>query len=221
MYEESVAPAMHIQPQQSCGDANNSQYSKSYREDETPQSSGGLSLDDTMLLPVIHLRDETIAAAGQRFDETGIFCRVSQHVAQLLDSAVQPIIEVNKSVSRPEFATEFLARNHVTWMLKQKLEHLEGLVLKPQADAVFAHLTRMQVHVEGAEAQPTGWSSTFHSRFSTVPVVYHRQLIVKGVWRSKCQCRATPLNSRNCTIRTKTSRKHAPAIGAVNNLAPL
>ena len=83
---------------------------------------------------------------------------------QLPDSAVRPIIEVNKSVRRPEFATEFLSRNHVTRMLQQKLEHLEGLVLKPQADAVFAHFTRMQVHLEGAEAQPTGWSSAFHSR---------------------------------------------------------
>jgi hypothetical protein len=64
-------------------------------------------------------------------------------------------------------------------MLQQKLEHLEGLVLKPQADAVFAHFTRMKVHVEGAEAQPTGWSSAFHSRIRPCRQCITNSLLLK------------------------------------------
>jgi len=40
---------------------------------------------------------------------------------------------------------EFLARNHITWMLQQKRKHLERLVLQLQADAVLVQLTRTQV----------------------------------------------------------------------------
>src|SRR5215469_9470193 len=99
MYEESVAPAMHIQTQQNGfhglpnlrvgGDANNGQQSKSYGEDETSQSSGGLRFRYTSLFRAIHCADETIAAARQRFDEARVFRRVAQRFANLVGGGIQ------------------------------------------------------------------------------------------------------------------------------------
>ena len=102
------------------------------------------------------MSDEAVAAPRQSLDVAGFLGRIGQDVAQLLDGAVQTGIEVNKSVCRPEFLTEFLARNYVAGMLEQKREYLEGLVLKLQADAVLVQLARTQVDFEGAEARLAG-----------------------------------------------------------------
>src|SRR5215831_16127104 len=103
MCEESVAPAMHIQSEQNGCDANDGQKSKSHREDEASQSSGGRQFHDTRRLPAIHLRDKTIAASGQRFDETGIFRRVSQHLANLVDRGIQVVFYIDKGVGPKPF----------------------------------------------------------------------------------------------------------------------
>jgi hypothetical protein len=65
-------------------------------------------------------------------------------------------------------------------MLQQKRKHLEGLILKLQADAVLVYLARTEIHLEGAEAGPTGSDSGFHGKRSNVPAVYH-QLLEAGM----------------------------------------
>jgi hypothetical protein len=52
-------------------------------------------------------------------------------------------------------------RNDVAGMLQQQRWYLEGLVLKFQADAVFAQLARPQVHFEGTETHPGGLGRRF------------------------------------------------------------
>src|ERR1700719_4944436 len=108
MYEKSVAPAPHIQTQQNGGDANNGQQSKSYRQDETSQSSGRLRLHDTRLLSTVHRPDETVAAAGQRFAKAGIFCRVAQRLADVVDGSIQVLVRVDEGVG-PQQLLQFVA----------------------------------------------------------------------------------------------------------------
>ncbi|MGC1904711.1 MAG: hypothetical protein WA715_12900 [Candidatus Acidiferrum sp.] len=130
---------------------------------------------------VFDMSDEPVAAAVQRLDIAGFLSGIAQHIAQLLDCAVQTGIEVDKSVRRPEFFAELFARDHVTRVFQQERKHPEGLILQLQADAVLVHLARAQVHLEGAEARPTGSRPGFHRRESSLPVLYHRLLRVNGI----------------------------------------
>src|SRR6516164_5653119 len=78
----------------------------------TSQSSAGLHFHDTRLLRAIDRPDETVAAAGQRFDETRIFCRVSQHVANLVDRGIQVVVYIDKGVG-PQSLLQFLTGHHL------------------------------------------------------------------------------------------------------------
>jgi len=46
--------------------------------------------------------------------------RIREHVAQLLDGAVQAGIKVDEGVRRPEPLTEFFASNDIAGMLQQQ-----------------------------------------------------------------------------------------------------
>jgi hypothetical protein len=140
-------------------------------------------------VPVFDMGDEAIAAAGQSLDVAGFIGRITQNVAQFSDGAVQPGVEIDKSIAGPEFLSKLLASNDVTGMLEQKRKYLERLVLKLEPDAVLVHLARTQVHVEGAKARPAGSVSSFHSRLSSVPAVYHQMLRADG------RCAGFPCNS--------------------------
>ena len=67
---------------------------------------------------VFDLSDEAVATSRQSFDVAGFVGRIAQDVTKLFDGTVQAGIEVNKSVSRPEFLAELFARNDFAWMPK-------------------------------------------------------------------------------------------------------
>jgi hypothetical protein len=79
----------------------------------------------------IGLTDESVAAAGQGFDESRVVGRITQSISQPLDGIVQPMVEVDEGVGWPQPAAEILSRNQLTWLLQKHGKNLEGLVGKP------------------------------------------------------------------------------------------
>ena len=122
---------------------------------------------------VFHVTDEAVAAPRQSLDVAGFVGRLAQRVAQLLDGAVQAGVEINKSVAGPKLLVQFLACHDLAGMLEQEREHLEGLVLELQPNAVLAQLTRTQVHVKRVESRTAASVGSFHTAVPRLRVVYH------------------------------------------------
>src|SRR5258705_7575484 len=78
---------------------------------------------------------------------------------------------------------------------------------------MLVHFARTQVHLKGAEARPAGSGSGFHGRFRTCPAVYHQLLRAERICAgAKCVFTPTRLNSKSCTIRSRTCTDHTRAI---------
>src|SRR5207244_3615054 len=52
---------------------------------------------------------KAVAATSQGFDETGVFCRVAQGVAETLDGGVETVVEIDKGVGWPQAGAEVFA----------------------------------------------------------------------------------------------------------------
>jgi hypothetical protein len=78
-----------------------------------------------------HGNQETVTNLGHGLDELGIFDGVSQRLSQLFHGRVDPMLEVNEGIVRPQCDTQLLARSDSPFGLQQKAEHLERLLLNP------------------------------------------------------------------------------------------
>ena len=71
--------------------------------------------------------DESVAASRYGLNVTRFICGILQSFAQTIHRLVETVIEIHKSVGRPEALFELFAGNSFTWMLKKNGEHLERL----------------------------------------------------------------------------------------------
>jgi hypothetical protein len=85
----------------------------------------------------LHRRREPVAALGEGFDVDRLRGRVSQGLAQLVDSLVQALLIIHERAVGPQAPLEFLARNNPTRLFEQGGQDLDRLLLQFQADAVF------------------------------------------------------------------------------------
>src|SRR6266849_60734 len=69
---------------------------------------------------VVDGSDETIATAGESFDETGTVGGITESVAEAFDSGIEAMIEVDEGVGRPELALQFFAGNKLAWFGQEK-----------------------------------------------------------------------------------------------------
>src|SRR6266849_1628029 len=69
------------------------------------------------------------------------------------DGVVQAVVEIHKSIRRPELPSEFLARDQVAGTLQKNSQHLDGLTLQAQLDATFSQLSRLEIQFERVETQ--------------------------------------------------------------------
>src|SRR2546429_9810194 len=73
---------------------------------------------------------KAVAATSQGFDETGVFCRVAQGVAETLDGGVETVVEIDKGVGWPQAGAEGFACDDLARALKEDGQKPEGLVLE-------------------------------------------------------------------------------------------
>ena len=73
-----------------------------------------------MFWPVIHGRNEPVAASWHRFDEPRRVGRVAERLAQAIDDGVQAVLEIDERAIWPEPLTQFLARDEIARSLQQQ-----------------------------------------------------------------------------------------------------
>src|ERR1700676_2286030 len=100
------------------------------------------------------LREEAIPAASSSFHKAGTLGGVAERFTDFVDRFVEPVVEIDKSVCRPEFFLKFLASYDLTVVLKQHGQDLEGLRLKPNSEAVLAQFAGTKIQFENPETDP-------------------------------------------------------------------
>lgn len=110
-----------------------------------------------------HLTNESVSMSWKCLDELGIFSCVIQRLPETLHRIIQPLVEVNEGVGRPDLSLNFLTRDDFSGMLKENTKHLEWLVLQFYPDAVFTNLTRPQFNFKRSESDnPARWMCVSH-----------------------------------------------------------
>ena len=89
----------------------------------------------------LNLRDESVPAARQRFDEPRILSRIVERFAQLPNGVVHADVEIDEGVGRPEPLPKLFARHQFASALEQHTQNVKGLVRKPDLEALPAQLT--------------------------------------------------------------------------------
>ena len=100
------------------------------------------------------MRDEPVAAPVQRFHEPGTLGVVAERRPEALHGGIQSVLEVHERAVRPQTLSKLLARQHLARLLEQHDQHLERLILQPQACAVLAQLACVEVELEPPESKP-------------------------------------------------------------------
>jgi hypothetical protein len=99
-------------------------------------------------------RNETIAAAGQSFDEAGILGRIAERFAELIDRGSKAVVEVDDGVAAPEALLNFFAGHQLARAIEKANQDAKGLRLQPDADAGPAQFTGFGISLEKAEGEP-------------------------------------------------------------------
>ena len=73
--------------------------------------------------------DETIAPSRDRLHKTRRLGRVTERVAQPSDRRVQPVLEIDEGVLRPETLAELLASDELARLLEQHRQQEEAVVV--------------------------------------------------------------------------------------------
>jgi hypothetical protein len=97
-------------------------------------------------------RNEPITAPMERFNKSGILCRIPKRSAQPLDRGVEAVLEVDERAIRPQAVTNFVARDDFSWLIQHQHQNLERLVLQPHPNALLAELSRLEIYLEDAES---------------------------------------------------------------------
>jgi hypothetical protein len=100
--------------------------------------------------------DEPVAAARHRLDELRLVGVVAERRAQPLHGGIQAVLEIHEGAGRPQPLANAVAGDHVSGLLEQQLQDLEGLVLQARAPVRRAQLAGVDVEFERAESDD--WS---------------------------------------------------------------
>jgi hypothetical protein len=81
---------------------------------------------------------EAVPSTRDCFDISGVLSRVPETLAQLGDSRVEAVIEIDERVVGPEGGAEIIAAYDFAGLFQQKLQNPEWLFLHPQQHPAFA-----------------------------------------------------------------------------------
>jgi hypothetical protein len=93
---------------------------------------------------------------GNGLDETWHARIIADGLPQLLDSAVQTVVEINKGVLRPQESPELFPGYEFSGAIQQDGQDLQRLILNADAHSRLAQLTSAEVNLKIAEAIDAG-----------------------------------------------------------------
>src|SRR5262249_18658742 len=97
-------------------------------------------------------RDKSISAARNGLDPARALGAVPEHLPKFVNGSIQAPIEIDERVGGPEPPFKALPGYYLTGPFEQKQQHLKGLLLESEFDALPAQLTTM--HLKDTE---TNW----------------------------------------------------------------
>jgi hypothetical protein len=98
-------------------------------------------------------RDEAVAPTWHRLDEAGIVCRIVQNLAQPADDRMEPVLEIDVRVARPDPAAKLLAGQQLARAFEQGDEDAQRLLMQSSDEAtVTPQLARSGVELEQPDA---------------------------------------------------------------------
>ncbi len=100
--------------------------------------------------------DEAVAALGKGLDEPRLLVIVAERSSQLLDSGVEAVIEIHKSVAGPKPFHELLAGDDFAGMLQEQGKHLKGQHLESYFAARFVEFTGSKINLKNVKACDKG-----------------------------------------------------------------
>src|SRR5581483_6386413 len=100
-----------------------------------------------------HGGQKAVATAGEGLDKTRTRRGVAQGLPQFVDDGVEAVVEVNKSIGRPQPLADFFAGDQISRALQQHEQNLEGLLLQAQAHSGPAQLAGIGVSFVRSEAE--------------------------------------------------------------------
>jgi len=95
-----------------------------------------------------YFREEAVAATSNSFYKAGTLGGVAEGLTDFVDRFVEPVVEIDKSVCGPEFFLKFLSSYNLAGVLKKHRQDLEGLFLKPNAQAPLAQFASAKIQFE-------------------------------------------------------------------------
>src|SRR5438105_4913127 len=108
---------------------------------------------------------KAVTGARESLDISGMIGRVAQCQAKTVDGGIDAALEIDEGILRPKPAAQFIARNHVAWILEQRTKHLPGLGLKADTNALLAQLSGLQIHLKRSELDELRHVSGFRILF--------------------------------------------------------
>ena len=95
--------------------------------------------------------DESVTPTGHRFDEPRRIGRVPERIAQPPNGGIQPVLEIDECLCRPESLSQLVAGHELTRTVQQRLEKLKRLIGEADPDATLPKFARPHVELERAE----------------------------------------------------------------------
>src|ERR1700742_698001 len=118
----------------------------------------------------LHRRNKPVSDPWNCLNESRRLGRISERIPQLLHRLIQPMIEVDKSVWRPQPLAQFFSRPRLARSLKQQGEHLNRLLRNPDSAAIPAKLSAFQIQLKKAEANDIlNWRNRHFSPLAGLP----------------------------------------------------
>src|SRR5262249_3909639 len=100
-------------------------------------------------------RDESVAALREGFDEPRTLGRIPQRLTQAVHRGVQPMIEVDERVGRPELLPKRVAADQVPAPTQEQQKDVEGTASQFDDPTLLAQLAEPAVDLEKAESIET------------------------------------------------------------------
>src|SRR6266516_5224832 len=105
--------------------------------------------------------EEPITAARDGLDEARVLGRIAERFANLIDCFVEAVVKIHDRAG-PESAAQFLPGHQFSRFLEQHCQHLERLLLQPDAQAMFRQLAGSKIDFEDPKLQTPGWFVGLH-----------------------------------------------------------
>ena len=100
--------------------------------------------------------------ARNGFDKSRAFRCVAQGFAKAADRVVESVLELDERILRPESLLKFLSADDFPGMLEESQQHLQGLFVHFDADALLTQFPCRRIDLERAETDPGLWQGFRH-----------------------------------------------------------